>query len=120
MNNNLTSKTQDGLSIVVPVYNEQAVVGQTVRRLMEMAASLGRDNEVILVDDGSTDRTSDVIAEIPGIRVIRHLQNRGYGAALKTGIKESRYDWVLFQIVVEIKRLWRRKSMHTKNKQSSD
>ncbi len=94
MNKNLTSKTQDGLSIVVPAYNEQTSVGQTVRELMEISATLSGDKEVILVDDGSTDDTAEVIGKIPGIRVIRHPQNRGYGAALKTGIRASKYSWI--------------------------
>ncbi len=83
-------------SIVVPVYNEAEAVEDTIRELAGLDRSAG-DYEVILVDDGSTDRTGEILARVdrPGFRVIRHRRNRGYGAALKTGIRAARSEVVV-------------------------
>jgi glycosyltransferase involved in cell wall biosynthesis len=82
------------VAIVIPAFNETASVGPTVDRVRAAMATTRRTNEVIVVDDGSTDRTADE-AERHGARVIRVPDNRGYGAALKTGILASRSEYVL-------------------------
>lgn len=82
-----------GLSIIVPAYNEEDGVGAVVARLTEDLAATGWPYEMIVIDDGSTDRTA-ARAEAPGVRVLRHAGNRGYGAALKTGIRHARYGLV--------------------------
>jgi len=64
---------------VIPAYNEAAAVGQVIRRV------LGRYEKVVVVDDGSADNTAEEAARAGAI-VLRHLVNRGQGAALKTGI----------------------------------
>lgn len=87
-------RNESSLSIVVPVYNEEAVVAQTARDLVKVAEELGPENEVIFVDDGSDDGTAEALAKVPGIRVVRHPENRGYGASLKTGISASRHYWI--------------------------
>jgi len=80
------------ISIVVPAFNEELGLGPTLATLL---ASMPRSViEVIVVDDGSTDRTAAIAAEA-GARVLRHPNNRGYGAALKTGIREATGDYVL-------------------------
>jgi glycosyltransferase involved in cell wall biosynthesis len=80
-----------GLSIVVPVYNEKDAVSAAAERLCALGAA-----EVIFVDDGSDDGTSETLAALDGkgIRVIRHRVNRGYGAALKTGIAAAQGEFV--------------------------
>lgn len=80
------------LSVVVPVYNEAGSVATTVRAVQSSCEAAGIAVEVIAVDDGSTDNTSSVLAGLSDIRVIRHTENRGYGAALKTGIRASAGD----------------------------
>ena len=85
----------DGLSIVVPIYNEEGAVAATAEELLKVAETLGPASEVIFVNDGSSDGTSEVLTKISGIRVICHQHNRGYGAALRSGIKESKYNWIL-------------------------
>ncbi len=72
-------------SVVIPAYNEEEGIGGVIRQVQ----SLPGDLELIIVDDGSTDATADR-ALAAGARVIRHRVNRGYGAALKTGILASR------------------------------
>ncbi|MFO7693602.1 MAG: glycosyltransferase family 2 protein [Vicinamibacterales bacterium] len=89
-----------GLSICIPVFNEEGAVGETLRRCLALGEALGRAGvdrfEVIAVDDGSGDRTADVIAGYPHVRLIRHEGNRGYGAALKTAFAAARHDLIGF------------------------
>jgi glycosyltransferase involved in cell wall biosynthesis len=82
------------VSIIVPAYNEEESVSTT---LADIKAALGRqpiEYEIIVVDDGSTDGTADAAQQEAGVRLIQHHTNRGYGAALKTGIRQARYDWI--------------------------
>lgn len=82
-----------GLSIIVPAYNEEQSVGPVVEGLSQELARTGWPFEVIVIDDGSTDQTADNAKEA-GALVLRHPQNRGYGASLKTGIRHARYPLV--------------------------
>jgi glycosyltransferase involved in cell wall biosynthesis len=83
-------KVQSPISIIIPAGNEEASVGSVLEGLREW-----RDRaEIIVVSDGSTDRTSE-IAEHAGVRVIRHRVNKGYGAALKTGIRAASGDIIV-------------------------
>lgn len=75
------------LSIVVPAYNEERGIGPTLEQLVPIAQSL--DAEVLVIDDGSLDKTAEVASKIAGVRVLRHDHNRGYGASLKTGIRHA-------------------------------
>jgi len=77
------------LSVVVPAFNEEKAVGAEVATLRSVLEKTGWPFEIIVVDDGSTDRTGDA-AESAGARVVRHWVNRGYGAALKTGIRVAK------------------------------
>ena len=79
------------VSIVIPAYNEEATVAQVV----SVARKLAYVDEVIVVDDGSTDRTVEE-AEGAGATVISHLVNEGKGSAIKTGFKYSHGDIVAF------------------------
>lgn len=85
----------EGLSMVVPVYNEVRSVKLVLEQLLEVLDRLNRPVELIVVDDGSTDGTAEILDAFSGrIRVFRHLVNRGYGAAIKTGIGHSSYPLV--------------------------
>ncbi|NUN13324.1 MAG: glycosyltransferase family 2 protein [Myxococcales bacterium] len=79
------------LAVIIPAYNEEETVGKVVEELMLLCS--GRAWEIIVVDDASTDRTAEC-AQTAGARVIRHERNRGYGAALKTGIRATHAAWV--------------------------
>lgn len=89
-----------GLSICIPVYDEQDAVAETLERCLALGDELRRNGvdrfEVIAVDDGSHDASAEVIARYPDVRLIRHVKNRGYGAALKTGFAAARYDLIGF------------------------
>ena len=82
---------KQSLSIIVPAYNEEKAIGATITKLKAM----NRDYEIIVVDDGSTDNTYQIAKE-RGVKIIRHPYNKGYGAALKTGIREASTRLVLF------------------------
>ena len=81
------------LSLIIPAYNEGAVIENTVREALRELPSLGEDWELIVVDDGSCDSTA-AIAEKAGaghpVRVVRYEKNRGKGCAVKTGVFEAR------------------------------
>ena len=77
------------LTVIVPAYNEIAGIERTLALVHDVLARFGRTSEVIVVDDGSADGTGEAAAAC-GARVITHDVNRGYGAALKTGILNSR------------------------------
>ncbi len=82
-------------SIVVPVYNEEQVIAQTIHRLQKAIESISNWKfEIICVNDGSADKSGEILAATPGIRLITHEVNRGYGAALRTGLRSCRYEWV--------------------------
>jgi len=85
------------LSIVIPVYNEKPTVREIIRRVRDVDVGMGR--EVIVVDDGSTDGTRAILAELSSdeIKVILHDKNSGKGAALRTGFANATGDIILVQ-----------------------
>jgi len=82
------------LSIVIPAYNEERGIAQIIERTLSIRPRLREvgvdDMELLVVDDGSRDRTAEIAACYPEVRLIRHTVNRGYGAALKTGFNHAR------------------------------
>ncbi len=89
------------ISVVLPAYNEEDSVGDAVRRAVETLPTLALNWEVIVVDDGSRDRTADVMTKIledhyPRVRLLRHEINLGYGAALRTGFSRAKYDLIFY------------------------
>ena len=83
------------ISVVIPVYNEEA----TVRTIVERVRKALPDGEIIMVDDRSADKTWAILEELKGegIKIFRHETNRGKGAALRTGFKEVSGDVVIIQ-----------------------
>lgn len=84
------------ITIVVPVYNEVRGLPQTLERLRAVLGKLPEGSELILVDDGSSDGSAALLSgELgAGVRALRHHRNRGYGAALKTGIRSAANEWI--------------------------
>ncbi|MCX7973940.1 MAG: glycosyltransferase family 2 protein [Candidatus Aminicenantes bacterium] len=89
------SEIKEGLSIVIPVYNEEKSIHETIeffKTLIEKTQNL----EVIFVDDGSTDKTSDILKSFAADRIslLIHERNKGYGAAIKSGVAIATYDYI--------------------------
>ncbi|MDQ1509859.1 MAG: hypothetical protein QOG50_1703, partial [Actinomycetota bacterium] len=87
------------LSVIVPVYNERNTVVEVVRRMRAVELPDGIEREIIIVDDGSTDGTRDVLRQLGDstVRVVAHERNRGKGAAVRTGLALATGDYVLIQ-----------------------
>ncbi len=87
------------VSAVLPAFNEAANLEQTIRDLAPVLRRACTAFEIIVVNDGSSDRTvavaAKVAATIPDVVVLDHPQNRGYGAALRTGFAAARREWIL-------------------------
>ena len=90
------------LSVLVPVYNERYLVGELLRRVMEAELPGGLEREVVVVDDGSTDGTRELLAELAApysgvVRVYYHERNRGKGAAICTAVEQATGDLAIIQ-----------------------
>jgi len=84
----------DGVSLVIPAYNEEHGLPTVLTQLQTVMSTAQFPHEIIVVDDGSQDNTAAVCARFDKIVVLRHQNNFGYGAALKTGIRHARYRLV--------------------------
>src|ERR1700722_1076076 len=88
------------ISLVIPAYNEAAVISQAVREAEASLGTLFETFEILVVDDGSLDQTARIVEDILTFaihtRVIRHDGNKGYGAALRTGFEAARYNLIAF------------------------
>jgi dolichol-phosphate mannosyltransferase len=88
------------LSLVIPAYNEEAGIAQAIAEADQALSYLDLEYEIIIVDDGSRDSTADnvrrTIIDHPRIRLVEHAENRGYGAALRSGFEAARGDVIAF------------------------
>ncbi len=104
------------LSISFPAYNEEANVGRAIEDALRVASRLTDDLEVIVVDDGSADRTAEVVREYaeryPQVRLVKHEVNQGYGAAVFDGLMAGSKEWAFFTdsdlqfVMDDLERLW--------------
>ncbi len=86
------------VSVIMPVFNEEKTVRQAIERTAQISFD-GLDKEIIVVDDGSTDRTREILRAIKNenIKLLYHQKNRGKGAALQTGFKAAGGDIIIIQ-----------------------
>lgn len=88
------------LSLFFPAYNEEANLEETVEKAIPVLKEVAHKFELIIVDDGSKDRTGEIADKLAKkysfIRVIHHHSNKGYGEALKSGYYNAKYEWIVF------------------------
>ncbi len=88
------------LSVFFPAYNEEANIKNTVEKAMPIIKKVAKKWEVIVVNDGSTDKTEGVVKKLikkyPQVRLVTHNPNRGYGAAFKSGFYNGKFEWIAF------------------------
>ncbi|OGD33345.1 hypothetical protein A2833_01970 [Candidatus Azambacteria bacterium RIFCSPHIGHO2_01_FULL_44_55] len=82
-------------SVVIPVYNEEQHLKRFLEDLTRLISGFNQEAEIIVVDDGSADKSFEIASSAPGVRVLRHDINLGYGSAIKTGILASNFDKIL-------------------------
>lgn len=88
------------ISVFFPAYNEEKNIQKTVTQAAKILENIAKEYEIIVVNDGSTDKTGEIVKRLmkknSKIRMITHTPNRGYGAALKSGLYHSQYPWIAF------------------------
>jgi len=93
-------KKLSSLSVFFPAYNEEANMPHLLAETFEVMPKFTRKLEVIVVNDGSQDKTAQVVKKWqkkhPNLKLVSHRENKGYGAALKSGFKAASYDWIFF------------------------
>ncbi len=89
-----------GLSVFFPAYNEENTIKATVDRAVSVIPEVAGDHEIIIVDDGSRDKTPEICDQLAkdnkNVRVVHHQKNLGYGAALKTGFASAKKGLIFF------------------------
>lgn len=86
-------------SVILPAYQEERTIERAIREVSAVFSEIGKPFEILVVDDGSTDATSeavDRIIDVPGLRLLRHEANQGKGSAVRTGVREAVGDVLLF------------------------
>ncbi len=91
---------KESLSVFFPAFNEEENIGLVIKRALEFLPSIAKHYEIIIIDDGSKDKTGQIAdllsREYKEVSVIHHSSNCGYGAALQTGFKMAKNDLIFF------------------------
>lgn len=86
------------ISFFFPVYNDERTVRLLTEKAIKLFDEIANQYEVVIVDDASPDKAGEIAdqlaREFPQVKVVHHQENRGYGAAVKTGIANTQYDWI--------------------------
>src|SRR5262245_51909293 len=91
----------DSITVFFPAYNDAPSLPSLIARTFEVLEPRFKEFDVVVVNDGSSDNTKQVLAELqcvhgPRLRVIEHASNRGYGGALRTGFENARYELAFY------------------------
>jgi glycosyltransferase involved in cell wall biosynthesis len=89
----VSSLPYNGVSVVIPAFNESESIGQVLDGLIKTLRGYPQPFEIIVIDDGSLDRTAEIAAGFP-VRLLQHRVNKGYGASLKTGVRAACYELI--------------------------
>lgn len=97
----MTQEIKPAISVFFPVYNDEKTVEIVFNKALQFLKDYASTGEIIIINDGSPDRSGEIaerlVTEYPEVaRVIHHPGNLGYGAAVRTGLRESRYEWICF------------------------
>jgi len=88
------------ISLFFPVFNDERTIRTVTEKAVAMCEEHANHYEVLIIDDGSVDRSAEIgrqlADEYPHVRIISHGTNRGYGAAIRTGLDEAVYEWICF------------------------
>lgn len=94
------AKIIERLSVFLPIYNEEDNVESVVLAVKKVLQDVASEWELIIVDDGSTDKSPELIRKLSNsdkrIYVVTHKTNEGYGSSIKTGLYSSKYSWIAF------------------------
>lgn len=87
------------LSIIIPIFNKEATVEVLINKVRDVTLSQKIEKEIIIIDDGSSDKTPQILKKIKGkgVKVVSHVKNKGKGAAIRTGLKHSSGDIIVIQ-----------------------
>ena len=91
----ILNMTKLKISVVIPAYNEEYAIENTIKKIKEVMRENDYEYEIIVINDGSTDNSLRILERVKDIRLINHLYNKGYGASLKEGIENSKNDFIL-------------------------
>ncbi|MFZ5365142.1 MAG: dolichyl-phosphate beta-glucosyltransferase [Patescibacteria group bacterium] len=106
------------LSVIIPVYNEEKRIGSTLPKIFHYLNKRQIDYEVIVVDDGSTDQTIPIVENIKKCNLLRHAENQGKGAAVRTGVEAAQGKYILFTDadnstpIEELDKFWHKKEQY--------
>jgi len=94
------AKKLSSLSVFFPAYNEQANITHLLEETFRVMPQFAHRFEVIVINDGSTDQTMDIVQswqkKYGNLKLVNHQRNQGYGAALKSGFRSVEYEWIFF------------------------
>lgn len=93
-------KKLSSLSVFFPCFNEEKNIPLFVKESLAFLPQIANKFEIIIIDDGSIDKTKEVANDLEKkhkqVKVVSHLENKGYGAALRTGFSTAKFDWIFF------------------------
>lgn len=85
------------VSVIIPAYNEESAIGSVLEELLREMSAWNRNNvEIIVINDGSSDDTAKIVSQFEKVRLVNHRKNKGYGSAIKTGIREAAGDIIVW------------------------
>ncbi|HLF54674.1 MAG TPA: glycosyltransferase family 2 protein [Candidatus Nanoarchaeia archaeon] len=83
------------ISVVIPIYNEEESIADTIERIQKVSKKIKHDVEIIAVNDASKDNSLQILKKISGIKIVSHPYNLGYGASVKDGIRAATGEWIM-------------------------